>query len=113
MKVYVGNLKDDGVQTRGWIIGSFIPDIQSLRHQKNVEVKWGEHKNGEERAEWSENNEATMVTIVIKGKEKIIYQDEEIILKEGEYSICPPHKPHKWTILEDATVITIRWPSHS
>ncbi len=111
MKVYVGNLKDDGVQTRGWIIGSFIPDMQSPRHQKDVEIKWGVHKKGKERTKWSENNEATTVTIVVKGKEKILYEDEEIILREGEYLICPPHKPHKWIILEDAVIVTVRWPS--
>lgn len=110
-KIYIGNVRRDGQSTRGWFIGRFIEDLHSLRHSNNLEVKWREHKKGEKRNKWSISENMTTMGLVIKGKMRMIFKDEEFLLRKGDYYISPPQMPHKWIIEEDSLVLTIQWLS--
>jgi hypothetical protein len=47
---YSGNAKSDSKDRRGWLIGHFIEDHDDIRASDDVEIKWGVHPAGEERA---------------------------------------------------------------
>lgn len=95
-----------------WFIGSFIEPTDSLRSTTALEVKWGNHKAGEKREDWSIVNESTTLSLLIRGKITIVLPDEKATLSsEGDYIIIAPGLKHKWVIEEDALVITVRWPS--
>lgn len=108
--VYVGKVREDSLQNRGWFVGHFV-DAANPRFSEDVEIKWGIHKKGESRDGWSTNALATTMSLVIKGKIKMIFEDGEVVLKEGDYFISKPQTLHTWTIEEDTTIITVRWPS--
>ena len=38
---YFGNAKADQVRGGGWFVGQFVPAELGLRHQTDVELKWG------------------------------------------------------------------------
>ena len=46
---YFGNAVVDQVRDSGWFVGQFVPAELGLRHQNDVEVKWGIHPDGEKR----------------------------------------------------------------
>ena len=46
---YFGNAAMDQVRGSGWFVGQFVPAELGLRHQSDVEVKWGIHPDGEKR----------------------------------------------------------------
>ncbi|MGI5826241.1 MAG: cupin domain-containing protein [Patescibacteria group bacterium] len=109
-KIYVGDIRQDSKDTRGWIFGHFMPE-GSPGHSTDVEIKWGEHKKGEKRDTWSLNGKAAMASIVVKGKMRVIFEDKDVVVKEGQYLVAPPNIPHKWIVEEDCLVLTVRWPS--
>ncbi|MGW1536291.1 signal peptidase I, partial [Streptomyces aureus] len=47
--VYVGNAGKDAALDRGWLLGHF-KDASDPRHSEAVEIKWGVHPRGDERA---------------------------------------------------------------
>ena len=48
---YAGNAVRDGEDHRGWIVGHFM-NGDDVRQSGGVEIKWGIHASGEERADW-------------------------------------------------------------
>ena len=46
---YFGNAATDQVRGSGWFIGQFVAPELGLRHQTDVEVKWGLHPDGDKR----------------------------------------------------------------
>lgn len=110
-KIYSGNAVRDSQETRGWFIGHFVKDKESLLYTNDVEIKYGTHKKGESRDDWSVNQTATTMSLVVSGAMRMIFKDEEILLKSGDYFVSKPKVPHKYMIEEDALVITVRWPS--
>lgn len=105
-----GNAATDAV--RGWFIGSFIDEKLGLRHSDDVELKWGIHTAGEERADWVTGETRTAVCILISGKFEIVFRDRTVIMsKPGDFVMWGKGDDHKWRILEDSVVLTVRWPS--
>jgi hypothetical protein len=49
--VYTGNAGKDAALDRGWLLGHF-KDAGDVRHSEAVEIKWGVHPRGDERALW-------------------------------------------------------------
>ena len=47
---YFGNAAVDQVRSSGWFIGQFVATEFGLRHQTDVELKWGVHADGDTRA---------------------------------------------------------------
>jgi hypothetical protein len=46
---YFGNANADQVRNSGWFVGQFVPPELGLRHQTDVELKWGVHTDGDKR----------------------------------------------------------------
>jgi hypothetical protein len=49
--VYVGNAAADAPARGGWLLGHFMA-VGDIRHSTDVEVKWGVHPRGDQRAQW-------------------------------------------------------------
>lgn len=111
MEIYKGNAALDGQLTRQWFIGSFLPD-DDLRHSDEVEIKWGVHKKGEAREDWSKNEGRKTVCILVSGQFVVQLPDEDVqLLSQGDYAMWDIGINHKWQAIEDSIVLTIRWPS--
>ena len=107
-EIYAGNAQADGTDTRGWVIGSFIPE--GIRHSEDVEVKWGVHKAGEARTEWVTGERRTTVCVLISGSFVLQFRDKEVSLdNQGDYAMWGEGTDHKWQAQADSVVMTIRW----
>lgn len=111
-KVVFGNASVEGSSRWGWFLGHFITPTDDPRSTPIVEVKWGVHKAGDERTQWATNAEATTLSILIKGRFRLQFPEQEILLsREGDYAIWSPGVPHCWCAEIDSTVVSVRWPS--
>jgi hypothetical protein len=106
-----GNAKTDGADRRGWFMGHFV-NADNLRSTEILEVKWGIHAEGDSRSEWSVNQAATTLSILIKGRFRLQFPEQQCLLtQEGDYVIWTAGVPHTWTAELASTVITVRYPS--
>jgi len=84
---HAGNANTDSGDRRGWLIGHFIEDPDDIRATKEVEVTWGVHPAGEERAGWTTDDYRTTVVILVRGRFRIS-------LPSDRFSTCPSrHRP--------------------
>jgi hypothetical protein len=111
-KVVFGNASVEGANRWGWFLGHFITPTDDPRSTPLLEVKWGVHKAGDGRTQWSRNVEATTLSILINGRFRLQFPEQEFVLsREGDYVLWSPGVPHYWSAEEDSTVVTVRWPS--
>ena len=97
---------------RGWFLGHFVPESDVDLHSRDVEIKWGVHRRGETRAEWSPPSEARTVTLLIRGRFAVLFHDHEILLeREGDFAYFGPGVAHSFRCDEDSLMLTVRWPS--
>jgi hypothetical protein len=109
-----GNATEDGRDTRGWLLGYFIDPAQGVRSSKDVEVKWGIHPAGDERPEWTSDDQRTTLVLLVQGTFQIDLTEASITLtRQGDYAVWGPGIDHSWRAISDSTVITVRWPSSS
>lgn len=110
--VQFGNAQTDGVPFGRWLIGHFVPPELGLRHADDVEVKWSAPGTGFGEAEWTACQTATTVAILIAGKHRIEFPHQTVELTiPGDYVIWGPGVPHRWRVLDDSTIVAVRWPS--
>jgi hypothetical protein len=113
-EVIFGNAGAEGASRGGWFAGHFIAPEDDPRSTSILEVKWGVHKAGECRTQWAVNAEATTLSILVKGRFRLQFPLQEILLvREGDYALWLPGVPHYWSAEEDCTIVTVRWPSKS
>ena len=108
----VGNAEADGAHYRGWLVGHFVD--QGLRASDAVEVKWGTHAAGEQRAAWAASQNATTMSLLVRGAIRLFFNGgrEALLARPGDYALWMPGIAHRWTIEQDDTIIlTVRWPS--
>lgn len=111
-KFVSGNAYTESGDRRGWFIGYFITPNDDLRSTNDIEVKWTVHKAGDQRKEWATNQEATTLSLLIRGRFRLQLLDEEIVLSsEGDYVLWSAGLPHCWFAELDSTVLTVRYPS--
>jgi quercetin dioxygenase-like cupin family protein len=111
---YSGNATEDGRDTRGWLLGHFIDPAEGVRSSKDVEVKWGIHPAGDERPEWTADDQRTTLVLLVQGNFRIDLTEASITLtKRGDYAVWGPGIDHSWRAISDSTVVTVRWPSSS
>ena len=111
-KVVFGNAHVEGASRWGWFIGHFLAPTDDLRSTPSLEVKWAVHQAGDGRSEWAMNVEATTLSILIRGRFRLQFQDREVLLsREGDYVLWSPGVPHYWSAESDCTILTVRWPS--
>ena len=108
---YFGNAATDAKEHRGWVIGQFMED-GDVRQTDGVEIKWGVHSAGEERADWQGDETRITVLLLVKGRFRLDLSVETFVLEqEGDYAMWGPGIGHSWRAEEDSVVVTVRWPS--
>lgn len=112
-QVVFGNANIEGASRRGWFIGHFLSPGDP-RSTSDLEVKWGIHPAGDHRSDWAKNREATTLSILIKGRFRVQFPEQEILLsREGDYVLWCPGVSHTWYAEEESIILTVRWPSKS
>lgn len=109
--MYVGNANVDAATDHGWLLGHFKP-YGDPRHSDGVEIKWGTHSPGDERAEWVRGEERTALLILISGRFRVELPGRSVLLAEqGDYVVWGKGVDHSWHAEEESVVLTVRWPS--
>ncbi|MFD9391036.1 signal peptidase I [Streptomyces sp. NPDC060000] len=109
--VYVGNAGRDAALDRGWLLGHF-KDASDLRHSEAVEIKWGIHPQGAERAQWVTGEERTALLVLISGRFRVELPGRSVLLaQQGDYVVWGRSVDHSWSAEEESVVLTVRWPS--
>ena len=109
---YTGNANNDADKHRGWLLGHFIQPTGDIRATTDLEVKWGIHPAGQQRAEWTTDDVRTTLVILVSGRFRVELSVGSVPLDEqGDYVVWGPGIDHSWYAETDAVVITVRWPS--
>ena len=111
-----GNAVDDGSKAGrgGWFIGHFVAPGAGPATTDMVEVKWGVHAAGEVKAIEGVNQTATTMSLLVSGRFRLdlpSHGGSVTLVRPGDYAVWSPGVSHRWQVLEDAVVITVRWPS--
>jgi hypothetical protein len=69
-KVYTGSAAVDAPGNRGWLLGHFMPPGDP-RHSEDVEIKWGLHPAGDQRAQWVTDDLRTAAILLISGRFRV------------------------------------------
>ena len=109
-QVYVGSAAEDAPVNRGWLLGHFMPE-GDLRRSTDVEIKWGVHPPGEERAQWVTHEERTSLHVLVSGRFRIELPGHSLLLaRPGDYVVL--HQVgHSWRAEEQSVLLSVRWPS--
>jgi hypothetical protein len=113
---YFGNAAIDQVRGSGWFVGQFVPHGLGLRHQTDVEIKWGLHPDGDKRPQPWANGNATTISVLIRGTLRMSFYTGETpqvvqLTKEGDYVVYGPEVVHSWEAVGETLVLSIRFPS--
>ncbi|HEU5158140.1 MAG TPA: signal peptidase I [Streptosporangiaceae bacterium] len=109
--VYVGNADEDAIGDGGWLLGYFKPTAD-VRHSPDVEIKWGVHPRGDERAQWVTGEKRTALLMLVSGRFRVDLPDRSVVLsRRGDYIVWGPGVDHSWFAEEESVVLTVRWPS--
>jgi hypothetical protein len=108
--VYVGNAAADAPARRGWLLGHFMA-VADIRHSSDVEVKWGVHPRGDQRAQWVTGEQRTAMIVLVSGRFRIELPGRAVVLaSQGDYLVFGG-VDHSWQAEEDSVVLVVRWPS--
>jgi hypothetical protein len=115
-EISFGNAVDEGAEAgrQGWFIGHFVAQRAGPAATDMVEVKWGVHAAGETKAIEGVNQTATTMSLLVSGRFQLVFPSHGssvMLARAGDYAIWFPGVSHRWRVLEDAVVITVRWPS--
>jgi hypothetical protein len=113
---YFGNAVVDQVRDSGWFVGQFVPAELGLRHQNDVEVKWGIHPDGEKRPRPWASGHGTTISVLIHGILRVTFHVDPTpqivtLQKEGDYLIFGPDTVHSWEAIGHTVVLSLRFPS--
>jgi hypothetical protein len=113
---YFGNATADQLRGSGWFVGQFVPAELGLRHQTDVEVKWGIHPDGEKRPQPWATGHGTTISVLIHGTLRVTFHvgaAPQIVAleKEGDYIIFGPDTVHSWEAIGHTVVLSVRFPS--
>jgi hypothetical protein len=110
--VHAGNAVEAARDTRGWFLGHFMPDADSLLRTADVEMKWYVHGKGETREAWAPGIPAQTLNVLVRGRFVLVFPDREVSLeKEGDFVLFGPGVAHSYRSIEESLVLTVRWPS--
>lgn len=110
--VSFGNAAADGIATRSWFVGPFLPKATG-RMFDGVEMKWSTHARGDKRAGPSASGAFSMA-ILVAGTHRIElpHTNTTLLMRQpGDFAIWAPGIMHSWTAIEESTVLTVRWPA--
>lgn len=108
----MGNASLEAMAYRGWFLGHFIEAPDDLRATSTLELKWVNYEPGEGRPTWAVNQQATTLSILIRGQFRLRFPEQEVVLhQEGDYALWLPGVAHSWFVEAPSTILTVRWPS--
>ena len=113
---YFGNANADQVRSSGWFISQFVAPELGLRHQTDVEVKWGVHPDETGDFSPGANGNGTTISVLVVGVLRITFhvdgtQQEVMLQKRGDYVVFGPDVVHSWEATGDTIVLSVRFPS--
>ena len=122
---HAGNAAEDSADYRGWLVGHFVePSRGGTRSTADLEVKWGIHPPGEQRAAWTEGEARSTLVILISGRFRVdlsakapggpqpSWSISSVTLEQqGDYLTWGPGTDHSWQAEAASVVVTVRWPS--
>lgn len=109
--MYVGKAPAEGAANAGWLLGHFMPPGDP-RHSEDVEVKWGVHPAGEERAQWVRGEARTTFAVLVSGRFRLRFPDRDVLLAEpGDYVVWGRGVDHSWVAEQESVMLIVRWPS--
>jgi len=112
MEITKGNAIELGKNSKGWFMGYFM-DEPHLRTDE-LEVQFIDLKKGDSKESTKINSDVKTLTILIKGCFELKFPDENktIVLREqGDFIKFDLSSKHVGHALEDARILTIKWPS--
>jgi hypothetical protein len=108
--VYVGSAVADAPANRGWLLGHFMP-TDDVRHSGHVEIKWGVHPVGDQRAEWVTGETRTALIVLVSGCFRIEFPHRSVTLRnQGDYVVFDG-VDHSWYAEAESVIVGVRWPS--
>lgn len=108
--IYEGSAPKDAPANRGWLLGHFMPP-GDIRHSSDVEIKWGVHARGDQRAQWVSGEVRTTVIVLVRGQFRFDFREQSVLLAEpGDYVVFEG-VDHSWFAEQDSVIVGIRWPS--
>jgi hypothetical protein len=108
--IYAGSAPEDAVACRGWLLGHFMPP-GDVRHSADVEIKWGVHPRGDQRAQWVTAEVRTALIVLVSGRFRIDFPERSVVLAErGDYVVFQG-VDHSWFAEQDSVIVGVRWPS--
>jgi hypothetical protein len=109
-QVYTGHAAVDAPANRGWLLGHFMP-AGDIRHSDDVEIKWGVHARGDQRAQWVTEEQRTAMIVLVSGRFRIELPGRAVVLaQQGDYVVFQG-VGHSWHAEQDSIVLGVRWPS--
>ena len=75
-----GNAAEDGLDSRGWLLGAFIDPAEGVRSSTDVEVKWGIHPPGDKRGQWATDDERTTMVLLVQGTFRVDLTEGSVML---------------------------------
>jgi hypothetical protein len=109
-QVYTGNAAEDAPANRGWLLGHFMPPGDP-RHSADVEIKWGVHPRGDQRAQWVVEEHRSALILLVSGRFRIDLPDRGVVLaRPGDYVLFAG-VGHSWYAEEASVIVGVRWPS--
>jgi hypothetical protein len=113
---YFGNANYDQVRGSGWFVGQFVPPELGLRHQTDVELKWGVHPDGDKRSHPWATKGGTTISLLIEGQLRVTFhvdgREQDVMLQtRGDYVAFGPAVVHSWEAFGDTIVLSVRFPS--
>jgi hypothetical protein len=107
-----GQAATDGDPYRGWLLGHFIDSDDGMRKTDALEIKWGIHPAGQQRADWNTDEPRTTLLLMIRGRFRLDLPVGTVLLeREGDYVLGGAGIGHSWQAQEGSVVVTTRWPS--
>ena len=75
-------------------------------------VKWATHRAGEQRHEWTADDQRTTFVVLIQGEFRVdLTEGSKVLSTQGDYVLWGPGIDHSYEALTDAVVMVVRWPS--
>src|ERR1700722_15249179 len=109
-RLYVGSADLDAPANRGWLLGHFMP-ATDLRHSTDVEIKWGVHPAGDQRAQWVTKETRPALILLVRGRFRLDFPDRSVLLDEPGSYVVFEGIGHSWHAEEESVIVGIRWPS--
>src|ERR1700685_4464830 len=108
--IYVGNAGEDGAADGGWLLGHFRPQGDA-RHSDDVEIKWGVHAPGDQRAQWVAEERRSALVLLGSGRFRVDLPGRSVLLAKQGDSVLFPGVSHSWQAEGASVVVSVRWSS--